>query len=90
MRALARVAEAAPDVVCDLGHARMGQGLNAAMTTLARLAKRPVAHSQHLRARNDRSHYFVTADGTAQLAPTDGVHCLEDGEFWIEWHVREV
>lgn len=89
-RALARVAESGPDVVCDLGHARMGQGLIAAMTTLARLAGRPVAHSQHLRAKNGQSHHFVAADGSEQSAPTEGGQYLDDGKFWIGWHVREV
>lgn len=89
-RALARVAESGPDVVIDLGHARMGRGLNTAMTTLARLAGRPVAHSQHLRVKTGHSHQFVAADGTPMPAPADGANYLEDGNFWIGWHVREV
>jgi hypothetical protein len=89
-RARDRVAALGADAVVDLGHARMSQGLIPAMASVAKAAKRPVAHSQHLAGRTGRSLHYVAADGSQKSVLTDGAPHLEAGEFWIGWHVREV
>lgn len=87
-RARERVAAAEPQLVIDLAHARMGQGLIPAMRNLAGLATCAVAHSQHLAWWSGRSLHFVTADGKQASTPTDSSPFLGDDEFWIGWSVR--
>jgi hypothetical protein len=85
-----RVTNLDPDVVLDLGHARMDEGLLPAMADLARSTNRPVAHAQHRPERNGHSLHFVAADGADDSASADEESHLGNGQFWIDWQVREI
>jgi hypothetical protein len=89
-RAREAIAAAHPQLILDLAHARIGQGLIPAMTNLANLAGCRVAHSQHLAGWDGRSLHSVSAEGEQESVPASDSPYLEDDDFWIGWCIRTV
>jgi hypothetical protein len=89
-RARQAMLELYPDIVVDLGHVSMGQGLIPAMRNLASMAGCPIAHSQHLASWYGRSIHWVDGQGVQDSVSTESSPFLGDDEFWISWCLRSI
>jgi hypothetical protein len=89
-RARQGVGRARCDLVVDLGHGGMGQGLIPAMRSVAGEGNCPVVHSQHLSGWYGRSLHFVDRQGEQLSTLVDEDHLVLHGSLWAAWTVREV
>jgi len=87
-RARSGVARAEVDLVVDLGHWGMGQGLIPAMRCVAKEAECPVAHTQHLSAWSGRSLHFVDVCGKQQSMVVEVKRIVQRGSLWAGWMQR--
>jgi hypothetical protein len=89
-RARQGVARTDPDLVVDIGHSGMGQGLIPAMRNLSAEGNCCVVHSQHLKDWWGRSLHFLDHRGD-QLSTGASEDCLvESGSLWAAWKVRQI
>jgi hypothetical protein len=82
-----------PDMVIDLGHSGMGQGLIPAMSSVARSSRCPVIHSQHLEDHKKTSIHFVDFVGSKARQHSQRVQenpLVRDNGFWAGWALRDV
>jgi hypothetical protein len=89
-RARAKLGGERPDLIVDVGHSGMGQGLIPAMKNLAAAAGCPVAHAQHLANWWGKGLHFVGAAGERQSQAVGEDAVIEAERLWAAWAVREV
>jgi len=89
-RARTSLAARPTDLIVDLGHSGMGQGLQSAMAKLAEQCRSPVAHSQHVRWWDGPSLHYCTPDREQQPRLVSTCEYVGDDEFWIAHSIRDV
>ena len=85
-----KIATAGAELVVDLGHSGMGQGLIPSMRRLAADGTCSVAHSQHLSYSYGRSVHFVDTTGVQHSTPVEEENLVECESLWAGWALREI
>jgi hypothetical protein len=89
-RARHGVARVGANVILDLGHSGMGQGLIPAMRSLSAEGKCAVGHSQHLSGWYGRNLHFLDAREEQRSVAVEENRLLKRGSLWAGWAVREL
>ncbi len=89
-RARTVVGQLRPDLVVDIGHCSMGQGLIPAMKSAAGSSGCPVAHSQHLAGYRTQQIHMVNAQGQSESVRADTNPLEWSGSTWAAWTIREL
>jgi len=84
------ISDQKPDVIIDLGHSGMGQGLIPAMCNISNQTKSPVIHSQHLADFKKTSIHFVDSTSTQDSKRATQNPLIKDDEYWAGWQIRTV
>lgn len=84
-----------PDIIIDIGHKGMGQGLIPAMRSASSHCDKNtknafVLHSQHLSDWNGRSAHSVSGNGQQLSKKLKPKNILYKNDFWASYEAREI
>lgn len=89
-RARDSIAALHPDMVIDIGHSGMGQGLIPAMRSVAHYSRCPVVHSQHLKGYKNRNIHFVDSNEYQHSQEVTANPLIWDQDVWAGWALRSI